>query len=319
MFAALLLSAGALSDRVGRSTGIRRRPGRVRRRVGGLRAGAHHRRAGGGPVRAGRGGRGDDAVVDGADRAGLPRPGRSGHARWRCGRWAARVASSSGPVLGGLLTLVSWRLIFFINVPVGAVALVLLARTARSPQRQAPFDWIGQVTAVLAMGGLTYGAIEAGAAGFTAPRVVAAFAVAVVALVAFLRGAGPRCASDGAAGAVPVPQRVGRRRRRVRVRRRLLRAAVRDEPVPAAAAGPVVARRRAGVPADDADRRRADPVQRPPRRAAGRPAADHRRPGPDGGRPGGTRASSRPRHPVWVLAAADGARSGWRVRWSCRR
>jgi MFS transporter, DHA2 family, methylenomycin A resistance protein len=51
------------------------------------------------------------------------------------------------------------------------------------------------VTAVLAMGGLTYGAIEAGAAGFTAPRVVAAFAVAVLALAAFLaaqaRGAHP--------------------------------------------------------------------------------------------------------------------------------
>jgi MFS transporter, DHA2 family, methylenomycin A resistance protein len=73
--------------------------------------------------------------------------------------WAVggSIASSSGPVLGGLLTLVSWRLIFFINVPAGAVALVLLATTARSPHRPVPFDWIGQVTAVLAMGGLTYG------------------------------------------------------------------------------------------------------------------------------------------------------------------
>src|SRR3954449_8330921 len=83
--------------------------------------------------------------------------------------WAmgGAVASSSGPVLGGPLTLASWRLIFFINLPVGAVALILLARTARAPHRPVPFDWIGQVTAVLAMSGLTYGAIEAGAAGFT--------------------------------------------------------------------------------------------------------------------------------------------------------
>jgi MFS family permease len=85
-------------------------------------------------------------------------------------------------------------MIFCINLPVGAAAL-LLARTARSPQRPTPFDWVGQVTAVLAMGGLTYGAIEAGAAGFSAPRVVAAFVVAVVALGAFLasqaRGAHP--------------------------------------------------------------------------------------------------------------------------------
>jgi MFS family permease len=105
------------------------------------------------------------------------------------------VASSSGPVLGGLLTLASWRLIFAINVPVGAVALALLARTEPSPQRKVPFDWVGQVTAVLAMGSLTYGAIEAGPSGLTAPQVVAAFAVAVVALAAFLaaqaRGAHP--------------------------------------------------------------------------------------------------------------------------------
>jgi MFS family permease len=60
--------------------------------------------------------------------------------------WAmgGAVASSSGPVLGGLLTLVSWRLIFFINVPAGALALALLARTERSPHRTAPFDWAGR-------------------------------------------------------------------------------------------------------------------------------------------------------------------------------
>jgi MFS transporter, DHA2 family, methylenomycin A resistance protein len=116
--------------------------------------------------------------------------------------WAlgGSVASSAGPVLGGLLTLVSWRLIFFINLPAGAVALLLLARTARSPHRRAPFDWLGQVSAVVAMGGLTYGAIEAGAAGFAAPRVLLAFAIAVIALAVFLlvqaRGAHPMMPLD---------------------------------------------------------------------------------------------------------------------------
>jgi MFS transporter, DHA2 family, methylenomycin A resistance protein len=95
------------------------------------------------------------------------------------------AASTSGPVLGGLLTLVSWRLIFFVNVPAGLAALALLARSARSPSHHAPFDWAGQFAAVLTMGGLTYGAIETGAAGITAPRVLAAFTVAVVAGAAF--------------------------------------------------------------------------------------------------------------------------------------
>src|SRR5690349_5115980 len=95
------------------------------------------------------------------------------------------IASSAGPVLGGLLTVVSWRLIFFLNLPVGVAALLLLTRVARSPHRPAPFDGAGQLLAVVAMGGLTYGAIEAGDAGFLAPHVRAAFGVAVVALTAF--------------------------------------------------------------------------------------------------------------------------------------
>lgn len=102
--------------------------------------------------------------------------------------WAlgGSIASSAGPVVAGLLTEVSWRLIFLLNLPVGACALLLLARVAHSPHRPAPFDWAGQLVAVVAMGGLTYGAIEAGDAGFGAPRVLAAFAVAAVALVAFV-------------------------------------------------------------------------------------------------------------------------------------
>src|SRR5207248_562996 len=109
-----------------------------------------------------------------------PEPARRARAVavWAMG---GALASSAGPVLGGLLTLVSWRLIFFVNVPVGAAALVLVARIGRSSRRRVPFDGFGQVTGVLAMSALTYGAIEAGAKGFTAPSVVAAFIVAVVA------------------------------------------------------------------------------------------------------------------------------------------
>jgi DHA2 family methylenomycin A resistance protein-like MFS transporter len=102
--------------------------------------------------------------------------------------WAmgGAIASSTGPVLGGLFTLASWRLIFLINVPVGVVALLLLRRVAHSSARPAAIDWVGQFTAVAAMGGLVYGAIEAGEAGFGARNVVVAFAVAAVAVVGFV-------------------------------------------------------------------------------------------------------------------------------------
>jgi DHA2 family methylenomycin A resistance protein-like MFS transporter len=102
--------------------------------------------------------------------------------------WAmgGAIASSSGPVLGGVLTSISWRLIFVINVPIGAVALFLVRRIAPSPRRAVPFDWVGQTTAVTAMGALTYGAVEAGATGFGDPRVVLAFVLGAMAAGAFV-------------------------------------------------------------------------------------------------------------------------------------
>lgn len=116
--------------------------------------------------------------------------------------WAVggSVGAAAGPLLGGALTVLSWRWIFFINVPVGAVALLLLARVARSPRRPVPFDWTGQITAVLTMGGLTYALIEGGEYGFDRPEVLAALAVAAVSLVVFLlaqaRGAHPMMPLD---------------------------------------------------------------------------------------------------------------------------
>ncbi|MGV9654147.1 MFS transporter [Streptomyces sp. NPDC003554] len=185
MFAALLLSAGSLSDRIGARRAF----------AGGLSlfilASVVCGLAPTLPVLiAARVVQGVGAAVTmptsmALVRQAFPDPARRARA---VGVWAmgGAVAAAAGPVLGGVLSLVSWRMIFWINLPVGILTLLLLLRTQPSPTRPAPFDWIGQITAILAMGGLTFGAIEAGGAGFTAPQVVASLGIAVAAFVAFV-------------------------------------------------------------------------------------------------------------------------------------
>ncbi|WP_433300394.1 MFS transporter [Actinoplanes sp. CA-030573] len=96
------------------------------------------------------------------------------------------IAAAAGPVLGGALTELDWRLIFFLNVPVGIVASLALRRAADSPRTATPFDGIGQLTAVLALAALTYGVIEGAHLGYGSVRILVAFVVAGLAFAVFL-------------------------------------------------------------------------------------------------------------------------------------
>lgn len=102
------------------------------------------------------------------------------------GAWSgmAGVTSSLGPFLGGwLIDAFSWRLIFFINVPLAAVAITIAVRhvpETRSPVRM-PIDFLGAALITVSLGTISFAAIEQDSA--FQPYAVA---IGVVALIAFL-------------------------------------------------------------------------------------------------------------------------------------
>ena len=152
-------------------------------------------RADRGPRRAGRGRGGDAARVDGADPGGVPRPAGARRTRSASGRSAAPSPAPPGPLLGGLLTTLDWRLVFGINVPACVLMLVLLARVLPLPRGRRPFDWAGQaLVARRPSTALMFGLITGGHDGFGRPDVVAALAVAVLAPRRVRARAGRGCA-----------------------------------------------------------------------------------------------------------------------------
>lgn len=101
----------------------------------------------------------------------------------------AGVAAASGPVIGGVLTqAVSWRLVFFVNVPVGLAALVLTARHVVRPEGHGRrgLDLPAQLAGVVALGLLTYALIGARSAGWASPVVLGGLALALAAVAAFV-------------------------------------------------------------------------------------------------------------------------------------
>ncbi len=108
------------------------------------------------------------------------------------GIWAgvSALALAIGPLVGGIITeRINWNWIFFINVPVGvlaiAAAFVFIDESRDTSSEQRP-DVPGLITSTLGLFSLSYGLIEANTYGWTSGRILAAFAVAVVGLAAFV-------------------------------------------------------------------------------------------------------------------------------------
>jgi EmrB/QacA subfamily drug resistance transporter len=107
------------------------------------------------------------------------------------GAWAglSGVAAALGPLLGGfLIEEVSWRAIFLVNLPLGALVLAMSARhvpETSNPTVRGGLDYRGSILVTLGLGGLTYALIQAPEQGLGTPGVLAAALVGVAALLAF--------------------------------------------------------------------------------------------------------------------------------------
>jgi EmrB/QacA subfamily drug resistance transporter len=108
------------------------------------------------------------------------------------GLWSgfSAITSALGPLLGGwLVQNISWRWVFFINIPLAIVVLIVMfwrVPENRSEEMDVHLDWTGAVLATFSLGAIVYGLIESNTRGLGDPLVLAAEACGVFALLAFI-------------------------------------------------------------------------------------------------------------------------------------
>jgi EmrB/QacA subfamily drug resistance transporter len=105
------------------------------------------------------------------------------------GTWSgfSAITTAIGPVTGGwLVEHVSWRAVFFLNVPLAVIVIVLSLRfmhESRDTSRTARIDWSGAVLAVTGLGGIVFGLLEWPPLGAGHPLVLGALAIGAISLV----------------------------------------------------------------------------------------------------------------------------------------
>ncbi|MEV6047089.1 MFS transporter [Streptomyces xanthochromogenes] len=99
------------------------------------------------------------------------------------------ISMAAGPIVGGVLVeTVGWRSIFWLNLPVGLLALFLTWRyipESRAPKPRRP-DPVGQLLIIALLGSLTYAIIEVPSAGWASPQILGFGGLALASLAALL-------------------------------------------------------------------------------------------------------------------------------------
>jgi EmrB/QacA subfamily drug resistance transporter len=108
------------------------------------------------------------------------------------GTWsgATAITTALGPRLGGwLIEHVSWRAVFFLNVPVALAVIVLIlffVPESRDEEDSGRLDFAGASLATLSLGGIVFGLIESSRLGWRSPLVIGTTIVGLTMLTLFL-------------------------------------------------------------------------------------------------------------------------------------
>lgn len=108
------------------------------------------------------------------------------------GTWSGftAITAAIGPLLGGwLIENVSWRAVFFINVPLAAIVLLLSFRfvpESKDEMEKGKLDWLGAILTTAGLGAIVYALIESSRLGFSHPVVWSGLGGGIVILGAFL-------------------------------------------------------------------------------------------------------------------------------------
>ncbi|HMG72196.1 MAG TPA: MFS transporter [Pyrinomonadaceae bacterium] len=108
------------------------------------------------------------------------------------GTWSGSTAitTAMGPVIGGwLIEHVSWRAVFFLNLPLALAVLLLVARyvpESRNEEESRKLDFLGATLATLSLGAIVYGLIESSRLGLQNPIVIGALLAGTIIFATFI-------------------------------------------------------------------------------------------------------------------------------------